>query len=200
LPKPLKDFVRQVLAEDERGEKIRLSFEYANERVKTLAKKATWRRKGTRRAEFWEAAVDKLIELTLDDKGLKVLEHHDTVSFIWDDAVLVRLKHADFRLRTSNYPTELAQLFDDPQADLFGYSGLQRVEAVYIPNQFETDVLWSGVVAHDGDNELWHFELTAPAVAPVASLPKPVLPPPAELAKIKDQAKPAKPKKSGDGK
>lgn len=67
MPKPLKEYVQQVLAEHGRGEKIRLSIEYANQRVKDLAQKTIWRRKGTRRAEFWEAAVDKLIELTLDD-------------------------------------------------------------------------------------------------------------------------------------
>lgn len=198
MPKPLKEFVQQVLAEHGRGEKIWLAFDYANERVKVLAKATPWRRKGTRRAEFWEAAVDKLIELTMDDPGLVVVEHYDTVSFIFDDAVLVRMKKADITMHTSNYPTLLAELFDDHQEDLFGYTGLQRVEAVYIPNQFETEILWTGIVAHDGDVKLWHYELTAPVTATVTPLPKPVHPPATELAKIKDQSKDKNRKQSGD--
>jgi hypothetical protein len=198
LPKPLKEFVQQVLAEHNRADKIYRSFMYANDRVKGQAKGTNWRRKGTRRALFWEAAVDKLIELTQDDPSLVVTEHHDTVSFIFDDAILVRLKKADIGLHTSNYPTPLAQLFDDPQADLFGFTGLQRVEAVYIPNHFDTEVLWCGIVARDGHEELWHFELTPAVAAPPVSLPAPVQPPATELAKLKTQPKDKKGKRGGN--
>jgi hypothetical protein len=199
LSKPLKEYVQQVLAEHGRGEKIRLALEHANDAVKAHPDNAKWRRKGTRRAMFWEAAVDKLIELVGDDPGVQVIEHHDTVSFIFDDAVLVRLKKASMDLRTSNIPTDLAELFHDHQADLFGYQGLQRVEAVYIPNQFETEIVWSGIVARDNDADLWHFELAEPVTVPVVKLPVPAALPAASMVKIKNQAKPAKRKKS-DGK
>jgi hypothetical protein len=188
-----------VLAENERGPKIYTSFEFANEDVKAQAKGKTWRRKATHRGLFWEAAVDKLIELTQDDRGLYVEEHHDTVSFIFDDAVLVRLKKADMMLRTSNYPTELAQLFDDPQADLFGFTGLQRVEAVYVPNQFETNFIWCGIVAYDGDKKLWSFELQPKVVTPTVTLPAPAAPPTSELAKLKTRPKDENRKKGGNG-
>jgi hypothetical protein len=200
LTKPLKEYAQQVLAERDRGHKIHEAFQHANGRVKVLGKNTTWRRTGTRRALFWEAAVDKLIELVADDDGVQVIEHHDTVSFVFDDAVLVRLKKASMDLRTSNYPTPTAELFHDHQADLFGYLGLQRVEAVYIPNQFETDIIWSGVVARDNDADLWHFELTPAVAAPAVALPRPVTPPASDLAKVKNQAKGATQKKSDDGK
>jgi hypothetical protein len=199
LSKPSKAFVQQVLAEHGRGEKIRQSLDYANMRVTALAASPTWRRKGTRRAIFWELAVDKLIELTQGDPGLYVHEYHDTVSFIFDDAVLVRIKKADMGLHSSNYPTPTAELFHEHDADLFGFKGLQRVEAVYVPNRFDTDIIWSGVVARNGHAELWHFELTPPAVMPTAVLPAPVQAPTTELAKIKNQAKDAGRKKGGDG-
>jgi hypothetical protein len=81
-------------------------------RANALGERASWRCKGTRRAIFWEEAVDKLIELTIDDPGLHWVEHHDTVSFIFEDAILVRLKKAEMTLQTSNYPTSTAELFD----------------------------------------------------------------------------------------
>jgi hypothetical protein len=199
LSKPLKEYVQQVLAEHDRGEKIRQAMEHANSIVSALASSATWRRKGTRRALFWEAAVDKLVELTQDDPALRVLEHNDTVSFIFDDAVLVRLKKADMGLQSSNYPTPTAELFHEHQADLFGYAGIQRVEAVYIPSRFENEILWSGVVARDGRAELWHFEFAPPAVAPTITLPAIAPPPPPDLATIKNQAKKADRKKGENG-
>jgi hypothetical protein len=199
LTKPLKEFVQQVLAEHDRGEKIRQALEHANATVSALAASPTWRRKGTRRAMFWEFAVSKLIELTLDDPGLFVDEHHDTVSFIFDDAVLIRLKKADIGLHSSNYPTQLALMFHEHQADLFGFTGLQRVEAVYIPNRFDTDIIWTGVVAHEGEVKLWHFELTAPAMAPVVPLPfpTPAPAPTSDLATLKNQAQDNDQKKKG---
>lgn len=200
MSKPLKEYVQQVLAEHERGEKIRLAFEYANAVVNATPESVNWRRKGTRRAIFWEAAVDKLIELTADDPGLHVVEHLDTVSFIFDDAVLLRLKKANLTLHTSNYPTPTAELFDVHEVDLFGFTGLQRVEAVYIPNHFETDIVWCGVVAHHGDVELWHFDLPEPAIAPPVTLPTVPAPAAEDLAKLKSQPKDAEQKKPEDGK
>ena len=46
----------------------------------------------------------------------------------WLDTVLMRMKKADLQLRTKNYPTAQATLFHAHESDLFGYSGLQRVE------------------------------------------------------------------------
>lgn len=199
MSKPLKEFVQQVLAEHDRGEKMRQALEYANSTVSALAISATWRRKGTRRALFWEFAVDKFIELTQGDPGLHVQEHHDTVSFIFDDEILVRFKKADMGLHSSNYPTPTAELFHEHSADLFGFTGLQRIEAVYVPNQFDTGILWTGVVARDGNRELWNLELTAPIAVPVATLPAPAATSADDLATVKNQAKNANRKQGDNG-
>lgn len=200
MPKPLQDFFKQVLAEHDRGDKIRQSFDFAMAKVSKMPDNALWRRVGTRRALMWEYSVDKLIELTAKDRGLRRLDHHDTVSFIWDEAILVRLKKASMSLHTSNYPTPMADLFDNHDADLFGFIGLQRAEAVYVPNRFDTGIIWSGIVAHnENGHELWHFELAPRVVVPTATLPKPVHPPAGDLAKVKTQAKGASRKKTQDG-
>lgn len=199
MSKPLKEFVQQVLAEHNRGEKMRQALEHANTMVNSLAISATFRRKGTRRALFWECAVDKFIELAQGDPGLHVQEHHDTVSFIFDQEILVRFKKADMGLHSSNYPTPTAELFHEHSADLFGFTGLQRVEAVYIPNQFDTGVIWTGIVARDGKRELWNLELTAPITTPIATLPAPVSTSADNLATVKNQAKNANRKQGDNG-
>ncbi len=199
MSKPLKEFVQQVLAEHDRGEKMRQALVHADATVNALAMSATFRRKGTRRALFWEFAVEKFIELTQGDPGLHVQEHHDTISFIFDQEILVRFKKADMTLHSSNYPTFMAELFHDHQSDLFGFTGLQRVEAVYVPNQFDTGIIWTGIVARDGHRELWNLELTAPALAPSATLPAPAPTPADDLVTLKNQDKKADRNRDGHG-
>lgn len=120
---------------------------------------------------------------------MKIISHHDTVSFIFDDSVLLRFKKADIALRTSNVSTELADLFDDHTMDLFGHRGLQRVEVVYVLNKFETEIIWTGVVATDCGSYLWDLEL-APLIADMP-IPFPSTRPQhgdtADLAKLKRQ-------------
>ena len=116
-----------------------------------------------------------------------VVRHFDTVSFVMDDTVLLRLKKADMELQSSNVQTVLSSLFHRHDADLYGYSGLQRVESAYVLNKFETEMAWIGVVAREKKAKLFHFEfneLSFPAEVP---LPFPALPKasPADIAKIR---------------
>lgn len=200
LAKPLKEFVQQVLAERGRGWKIRQALHFGMDAVNSDPDNGWWRRKGTRRGIIWENSVNKLIELTADDPDRQVTPHFDTVSFIFEDAVLVRLKKADMSLRTSNYPTEQAQMFHQHTQDLFGFAGHQRVEAVYLPNRFDTGIVWSGIVAREKKKHLWHFELTEPVVVPVTTLPAPVQPTAASLVRLKPPAKKNEKKEDGEEK
>ena len=201
MSKPSEEFCREVLTAHDRGQHLRQALHFGADAVNADADNGWWRRKSTRRAIFWENSVNKLVELTADDPALNVVRHHDTVSFIFDDAVLVRLKKADLALRTSNIPTTQARLFHDHNADLFGHPGLQRVEAVYIPNRFETGIIWSGIVAREKKVHLWHFELTEPVVVPVVRVPLHAQPPAASLARLRHQATDAdREKKDGEGK
>jgi len=115
-----------------------------------------WRRKSSRAALVWERTIEHLIDGLIDDSGVHILEHHDTVSFVVDDQ------------------------------DLFGYSGLHRVHVVYILNQLETKIESICVVARNGDEVLWWYELAIGAEA-VIPLPfqAPALPPAADVAKLR---------------
>jgi hypothetical protein len=150
----------------------------------------------------WEDTVKKAVELFDDDVGVTIISHHDTVSFIFDDAVLLRFKKADTTLKSSNVQTALSGLFHEHEADLFGYTGLQRVEACYVLNKFETQIVWSGIVARESDANLWHFELTeptAPATAEVLEFPPMSATDPSDLAKVKESVeKPADEKKDSE--
>jgi hypothetical protein len=108
---------------------------------------------------MWEHSVDQVMAVVADDDGLVSIEHHDTASFIADDLVLFRLKKADRKLFSRNFPTPLASMFHKHETDLFGHEGFHRVEIVHTFNRFHTAIDWIGVVARDGKTMLWEFEI-----------------------------------------
>lgn len=159
MAKPVESIVKAVLGKNGRNAKLLAAVEYGWARWTAHPDHLKFRRKTTRASLVWEASVDRAIELFAGDSGVHVLEHYDTVSFIFDGLVLVRFKKADTRLHTYNYPTFLAEAFHDVSEDLFGYDGEQRVEVVHVLGPYEKEIAWVGVVARDGANVLWNFEL-----------------------------------------
>jgi hypothetical protein len=159
---PLQDTVRSILAKNNRSAILRSSIVKAWNMVgAAYPDRAWWRRQSTHAGLVWEYAVNNLVMATSDDEGVQSLPHLDTMSFIFDDVVLVRLKKADLQLKSRNYPTQLASLFHKHDEDLFGFQGLQRVEAAYVLNRFKTGISWIGVVARQGTRVVWQLELDA---------------------------------------
>lgn len=170
---PNKSVVEQILTRNGRGEKLRRSISDAWETVAKKYPDRFWfRRKATHAGLIWEYSVENAMTMLEADAGVHPVAHLDTMSFIFDDKVLVRLKKADLQLRSRNYPTFLATMFHEHGADLFGYEGLQRVEAAYVQNRFGTDIDWIGIVAREGKQLLWEFELEKFS-APIERLPLP---------------------------
>jgi hypothetical protein len=192
---PVEIIVRAVLTKNNRGIKIRRAISTAWESVKTNPDRPWWRRKTTSAALMWEHAVNNTIAALADDRRVAVVPHHDTISFVIDDTVLLRIKKADLELMSCNVQTELASLFHEHAADLFGYAGLQRIEAVYVLSQFETDLFWVGIVAREQDVPLFHFSFDdlAPPAAELTPLPTAPRPSPADLATLKRDGKGKKP-------
>ena len=184
---PSEDLVRQVLADRDRNRIIRSSILSAWREVRATYPQVSWfRRKTTIRGLMWEHAVSNLIDGLSADRGIHVQRHLDTISFVFDEIVLLRVKKANVELRTCNYPTELAGLFYEHQIELFGFPGVQRVEAAYVLNRFETEVDWVGIVAWGGGRQLWHFEIEeVPTIRSISSLQQPVRRPTSQLAKPK---------------
>ncbi|HEX3365579.1 hypothetical protein [Phenylobacterium sp.] len=173
MPTPNQETVKQVLAIGDRAALIRGAVEDSWSKVSTeFADLAWWRRKTTRAALVWEYAVQAAIEALAGDPGVRVVRHHDTVSFVIDETVLIRFKKANIELKSSNYPTFLAQLFHDHEVpDLFGLGELQRVEAAYVLNRFQTGIVWVGMVARDKRQVSWNFELVPASGAEIIELP-----------------------------
>ncbi|MDE3809986.1 hypothetical protein I7I49_06790 [Sinorhizobium meliloti] len=189
MPLPLKDYVRQVLLENGRAGKIHNAVRAAwSKAISTYPERAGWQRKSTFRGIVWEAAVRELEAASLGDAGFRTVFHRDTASFILDDAVLFRFKHADVSLATANYPTPEASAFDDHEADLYGFRGLQRVELCYVLDEFEMSIVWIGIAARQQGEHLWSIELNnAGVVTPEAALPFEEEVDVAKLARLKAQ-------------
>jgi len=127
-----------------------------------------------------------------DGPRLKLVGHRDTASFIIEQSVLFRFKHANVALATANYPTPEAMDFDRHDVDLYGYQGMQRAELCYVLNEFETDIVWVGIAASADGNHLWKIELADDGVVPAQT----ELPFDAEEEEESDPAKLARIKKA----
>ncbi len=172
MPIPDEAHVRRVLTTNGRGAIIRTAVAGAwGAFLEAYPQRAWFRRKSTRAALVWEHSVQNAITALDGDAGFKLVPHDDTYSFVFEQSVLVRVKKADLELRSSNYPTMLANLFHVHEADLPGLEDLQRVEAAYVLNQFQTKIDWIGIVARQKKQTLWSFELEGGGV--VERLPIP---------------------------
>ena len=102
---PLEDHVRIILLERERGRRLyeAVSFGWAAFKNNHPRRHLSRRRKSSSRHMFWEEVADRLVQLA-DDVGVEVLEHRDTLSLIFDNEVMLRLKHADVRLSHKTSP------------------------------------------------------------------------------------------------
>lgn len=172
MPLPLEEHVRLILLERERGRRLHEAVCSGWKAFKAnQPRRHLWRRKSSSRHMVWEEVADHLVQM-VDDEGVEVLEHRDTLSLIVDDEVMIRLKHADVALVTQNVPTGEAVEYDDHDVDLFERTGLQRVRLCYVLNRYETELTWVGVAAHNLGRFLWKIELGSEGmVAPEPRLP-----------------------------
>lgn len=180
MPVPVQEEVVAVLERHARDVLCREAIEKAWATVKQGYPALAWfRRKSTARALMWEHSVQGVIDVLSSDGHIKAVRHYDTVSFIMDDAVLMRLKKADVQLSTSNFPTPLAGLFNKHERDLFDHPGHQRVQLVHVFNPLQTELAWIGVVARDDRGRvLWEHELRSRAdgaeIVQLPTAPRPV--------------------------
>lgn len=160
MPLPLEDHVRQVLLENDRGAKFHRAVRGGwSALAESYPQRHRWRRKSSARHMVWEEIVQRLYDIAATDPDVVPVEHRDTVSLIVENEVLFRLKHADTALITANYPTQEAEDFDNHEIDLYGFKGLQRVKLCYVPDEYETNLIWTGIAATNHGRFLWKIEL-----------------------------------------
>ena len=172
MPWPDESVVKRVLSSRGRSAILRSAVaESWVTTVKEYPQRAWWRRKGTHASVMWEHSVQNAITALSEDDGCKPVPHDDTLSFVFDQLVLVRFKKADIELKSRNYPTFLASLFHAHEEELPGFEDLHRVEAAYVLNPLQTNIEWIGIVARHKKQVLWQFDLN-PA-SNVVQLPLP---------------------------
>lgn len=173
MTKPNKLSVQATLARNGRDLRLRAAIEKAwNDLKARYTERSQWRRDSTTRALMWEYSVESVIAAFEDDPGVKVIPHADTVSFIIDQTVLFRVKKAASNLITSNVATSQAVMFHEHEVDLFGEAGCQRVEVVHVFDRFRTSLEWIGVVARDGRDVMWEYELPIAGASVIELSPK----------------------------
>lgn len=172
---PSQEQVQATLARHGRAQAFRDAFLYGWEEThRRIPEIASFVRVTTKRSIVLEFALQQLKSKLADDPGFHVLRHMGTISIILDGEVLLRLKKADRNRRTSNYPTRQSELFHCHQQDLFGQTGVSRVQAIYVPNDRETGIEWAGIVAKSASGDvLWEIEFRDEISAePVERLPR----------------------------
>lgn len=97
----------------------------------------------------------------------------------WDgvmiaDKIFVRLKKADDRLFSRNYPTQSAMAFVDQDQDLF--EGIARADLVYVLDASETEIERVAVVQRDKNRIAWVVDLMGEAPMAQEVIPFPVTP------------------------
>src|SRR4051794_27912554 len=96
---PDESTARKVLQKNDRGLKLRRAMADAwGACVNQYPARAWWRRKSTRAAIMWEHAVQNAILAFDDDSEIKPVRHYDTMSFVMDDVLLLRIKKANIEL------------------------------------------------------------------------------------------------------
>lgn len=198
MRRPSKKKVLRLLAKNQREQKIAWAIRNAWDEVQSQYPGVTWyRRKTTIRELMWEHTIQHLVGFADKDSGWRHLDRDGTVYFTLEDRLMFRFKKADRELFSSNIPTGVALLFHDPEADLFGFRGFQRIEAVYVPNSNNTRVVWAGLVARTSSFVIWKHELRLPASgAQIRTLPQRQRPPVTSLVKPKSITKGKKKGKS----
>lgn len=142
-----------------------------------------WRCKRSRANFVWEQIVERAHTALSDHNTVHVIDGHETMKFLVQDAVLFRFKKADDSGRSANVATQLALAFHDHEQNLFGLPEVLRVEVVYKLNRLETSIQDICVVARDGDQVAWEYSLLD-ADNVVEPLPMPAPEPDRRAAKI----------------
>jgi len=147
-------------------------------------------RHGRTRADIiWEHMIDHAHQQLGDDRKWQIIRHCGTFSFIARDTVLLRFKKGDNRGISSNYPTQTALAFHEPdQGSLFELPHQYRAEVVYIMNALETGLSDVRVISRNGNIKMLEYSIM-PQTPVIPMEPRSAAAPDdtAELFRIRDE-------------
>jgi len=184
--------VRRALSPD-REAKIWEAFHQSWEDVASdQGKYGIWAR--SRANMIFERLAVRLQEQLFDDSGVEFFFADETVKIKLDGSILIRCKKANRNVLGQNIITQAVMDFCHADADLFGFTGFQKVEILYVVNPTGTGISDLIVQARDGFKRKWSYTIGSPeAGAEIIPLPLPVAPAsPADIADlVRPRTKPA---------
>ena len=89
--------------------------------------------------------------------GIRVDDVPGYTGLLVGDNIFIRMKKADEKLMSRNYPTKSALAFVDQSKDLFG--GLVRLELVYNLGSFGTEIERIALLQRHKSKVVWHIDL-----------------------------------------
>lgn len=110
-------------------------------------------------------------------EGIKYVKMPYQVGFLIQGRYFIRIKKGDKSLRSSNYPTQRALDFHNPELDMFG--GLIRLELLYILSDDGVGIDKIVLTQRNGKYVAWAIDLTdenlydMPVSEPELNIPQP---------------------------
>jgi hypothetical protein len=174
MPLPVEAIVREVLDRRDRHGILYRATTGGWADYENSSEAGRWRRKGTRAAIIWERMVDRALMDFVDDDQVQSIEQNDSMVFVVEQRVLLRLKKADHNGLTRNFPTGTALLFHRHEEGIPGMVPHEhRVEIGYVLNTRETQVESVRVIARDLNKIAWSYEIGSGIATPA---PLPLIP------------------------
>lgn len=191
---PIESNVREIMT-PERETKIGRSYARAMGdwmESRDRPKLNRWPR--TRANNLFEYLVNHLIDEFNEDAGVQFNWHTETFKLIIDGKLLIRFKKANRNGVGSSIGTQAELDFCDPQIELPGMPGLQKIEIDYTLNTFGTAIDEINVVARNGGKPLWTYVINENGGVSGASV-IPLSPPQSPVPSVEDMVRPRQPKK-----
>jgi hypothetical protein len=130
----------------------------------------------------WDRMIDRAFNAFSQNPSIGYIIRHHTVLFTMDNRVLFRFKKGDCKGLSHNFQTSLALAYHDHTIPLFGDMNLTRVEVVYVLDEMETSIDRVCIVARDGADILWAYDIKSKdGAGEVSPMPPPARIPPERL-------------------
>ncbi|HUH57466.1 MAG TPA: hypothetical protein VL020_03000 [Pseudomonadales bacterium] len=109
----------------------------------------------TRANVVWDL-VTAALEAALDPlPKMHVSRSNNSCLFMIGQVMAFRFKKADASGMSSNYPTQMAVAFHDPEQLILGIPEAARTELVYVLNKLETEINEIKFIRRNGDVMIW---------------------------------------------
>jgi len=111
-----------------------------------------------------------------ENKDVHVVHQDETAKFLFKQKVLLRFKKGDANSLGANITTQAVLAFTDPQMMMPGLPDVQKVDVVYVLNDFETSIDRVSVTARDNEVRLWSYDIEDNRGSLILPLPQPIQP------------------------